>query len=67
MRAPTVPPELTPYGVAVAAVAVALWSAFAKLDVLEVDVDWVAGVTAGANAVLSSAIRAMTESRLTTC
>jgi hypothetical protein len=51
--------------VAVAAVAVALCSALAKVLVLEVDVD-VAGVWAGGrNAVLISAIRATTESRLT--
>jgi len=50
----------------VAAVAVALWSAEAKLPVLGVDVDVVGVWAGGTNAVLISAIRAMTESRLTT-
>jgi hypothetical protein len=49
----------------VAAVAVALCSAEAKLLVLDVDVDVVDVWEGGMNAVLISAIRAITESRLT--
>jgi hypothetical protein len=64
MRAPTVLPAGA-YGLATAAVAVALCSAEAKLDVLGVDVDVLVVCVGGANARLISAIRAITESRLT--
>jgi hypothetical protein len=68
MRDPTEPVVLV-YGL-VAVVAVgesAPCSAEAKEEVLDVEVEGVAGVDGGTSAVLSSARRAITESRLTTC
>jgi hypothetical protein len=69
--APPPPPPTSGVAVvvAVAALVVGVVRAFCKVEakeaLLDVVAGWTAGVIEGANAVSSSAIRAMTESRLT--